>query len=541
MQVPNSWLWYSLLVIGWVIWVVSALEKRHPTWQFYLRKSLHIVVIFVAAVASMCSVSVWLPILSWVASVLLWIAIKRGWFEEVVAGEQTRKPWGMVYFSVIYAMLTSLPWGLEECSSQQWLILRWMNGWSFCTLAFADGLAGIVGRWGTTALGLDTQKGKGIFKLDGERKSWVGFVVFWFVSVVVALVFRAIGVRFLAVGLPMVDSVLLPQLLVLGFVVAMVEMVSGKGSDNLFVVVAVWLYAGAMSMGFMGKPHAIFLAGTLFLFFYVLLSVVAVIWLNRKGILDNTGAVMAWILAFVVMVMAGWSLWPLVVFLGLASLIGRFRKKLSDTVAGDLKEGKPRDRWQVLANGGLYMVCAVIAYAVQLDVVDVFGLRLANGFGEKLELLALVSLSASCADTLSSEIGQWMGGMPRSITTGKKMLKGVSGGVTMAGFLGAIIGSVAVGLCVYLSDWMVLTEGLGWTKWQFFLMVAGFGLMGTIVDSFLGDLFQAKYRTGEGDFLDRPIGDPTQKPDKGFRFMNNDVVNFTTGLLILIIAWTMFF
>lgn len=92
MQVPNSWLWYSLLVIGSVIWVVSALEKRHPTWQFYLRKSLHIVVIFVAAVASMCSVSVWLPILSWVASVLLWIAIKRGWFEEVVAGEQTRKP-----------------------------------------------------------------------------------------------------------------------------------------------------------------------------------------------------------------------------------------------------------------------------------------------------------------------------------------------------------------------------------------------------------------------------------------------------------------
>lgn len=541
MQVPNSILWYSLFLIVLAICVISMLEKRRPAWQFYLRKSLHIVVIFVAAVASMLLDSVWLPILSWLASILLWIAIKRGWFEEVVVGEQTRKPWGMVYFSVIYALLTSLPWVLDGLNNNQLLMLRWMNGWSFCTLAFADGLAGIVGRWGTSVLGLDKERSNVIFKLESERKSWLGFVVFWFVAVAVALIFRAIGVRFLAVGLPMVDSVVLPQLLVLGFVVAMVEMVSGKGSDNLFVVVAVWLFAGATSMGFMGKPHAIFLAGTLFLFLYMLLSVVAAIWLNRKGILDNTGAVMAWILAFVVMVMAGWSLWPLVVFLGLASWIGRFRKKVSDSVAGDLKEGKPRDRWQVLANGGLYMVCAVIAYAVKLDLIDVFGLRLANGFVEKLELLALVSLSASCADTLSSEIGQWMGGIPRSITTGKKMLKGVSGGVTMAGFLGAIIGSVAVGLCVYLSDWMVLTEWLGWTKWQFFLLVASFGLMGTIVDSFLGDLFQAKYRTGEGDFLDRPIGDPTQKPDKGFRFMNNDVVNFTTGWLILIIAWTMFF
>jgi uncharacterized membrane protein len=121
------------------------------------------------------------------------------------------------------------------------------------------------------------------------------------------------------------------------------------------------------------------------------------------------------------------------------------------------------------------------------------------------------------------------------------MPKGASGGVTMVGFLGAILGSVAIGFCVYLRDWMMLTEWLGWTKFQFFLLVAGFGLMGTIVDSLLGDLFQAKYRTGEGDFLDRPIGNPTQKPDKGFQFMNNDVVNFTTGLVILIIAWVMLF
>ena len=170
MQGPNSILWYSLLLIVLAICVISVLEKRRPAWQFYLRKSLHIVVIFVAAVASMLLDSVWLPILSWLASILLWIAIKRGWFEEVVVGEQTRKPWGMVYFSVIYALLTSLPWVLDGLNTTQLLMLRWMNGWSFCTLAFADGLAGIVGRWGTSALGLDNERSNGLFKLESEPK-----------------------------------------------------------------------------------------------------------------------------------------------------------------------------------------------------------------------------------------------------------------------------------------------------------------------------------------------------------------------------------
>lgn len=541
MQCPNSILWYSLFLIVLAICVISMLEKRRPSWQFYLRKSLHIVVIFVAAVASMLLDSVWLPILSWLASMLLWIAIKRGWFEEVVVGEQTRKPWGMVYFSVVYALLTSLPWVLDGLNNNQLLMLRWMNGWSFCTLAFADGLAGIVGRWGTSVFGLDNEKSNGIFKLESERKSWLGFVVFWFVAVAVALIFRAIGVRFPAVGLPMVDSVLLPQLLVFGFVVAMVEMVSGKGSDNLFVVVAVWLFAGAMSMGFMGKPHAIFHFGTEYLFVYMVLSVVAAIFLYKKGILDNTGAVMAWILAFVVMVMAGWSLWPLIIFLGLASLVGRWRKKGARFIAGDVKEGKPRDRWQVLANGGLYLVCAVIAYAAEMDIAELFGVTLSDGFGEKCRLLALISISASCADTLSSEVGQWLGGAPRSIITGKKMPKGVSGGVTMAGFFGAILGAVAVGLCVCIDDSEVLGNLMGWCKMEIFISVAGFGVIGTLIDSILGDLLQAKYRSVDGELLDRSKGGDVNYPEKGFAFVSNDVVNFMTGLLVLMVAWAVFF
>jgi uncharacterized protein (TIGR00297 family) len=249
---------------------------------------------------------------------------------------------------------------------------------------------------------------------------------------------------------------------------------------------------------------------------------------------------MAWILAFVVVVMAGWSVWPLIIFLGLASLVGRWRKKGARFIAGDLKEGKPRDRWQVLANGGLYLVCAVIVYAAEMNIAELFGVTLSDGFGEKCRLLALISISASCADTLSSEVGQWLGGAPRSIITGKKMPKGVSGGVTMAGFFGAILGAVAVGLCVCMDDWEVLGNLMGWCKIEIFIAVAGFGVIGTLIDSILGDLLQAKYRSVDGELLDRPDGGGVNYPEKGFALISNDIVNFLTGLLVLIIAWAVF-
>lgn len=98
MDNPNSILLWCIVAIVLVIGVIVTLEKRRPQWQFYLRKSLHIVVIFVAAFASVNTESWLLPVMSWVASFALWFAIKRGWFEEIVAGEQSRKPWAWFIF-----------------------------------------------------------------------------------------------------------------------------------------------------------------------------------------------------------------------------------------------------------------------------------------------------------------------------------------------------------------------------------------------------------------------------------------------------------
>ena len=110
----------------------------------------------------------------------------------------------------------------------------------------------------------------------------------------------------------------------------------------------------------------------------------------------------------------------------------------------------------------------------------------------------------------------------------------------MAGFFGAILGAVAVGLCVYMDDWEVLGNLMGWCKIEIFIAVAGFGVIGTVIDSILGALLQAKYRSVDGELMDGPKLGSLNAPDKGFVFVNNDAVNFLTGLLVLIIAWAVF-
>lgn len=520
-----------------VVALISAIEKRRPHWQFFLRKTLHIVVIFVAALASMFLDSVWLPILSWFASMLLWIAIKRGWFEEVVVGKQTRKPWGMVYFSVIYALLTSLPFVVSYGDVRYLQLLRWMNGWSFCILAFADGLAGIFGRIYTQSLALTEKSSRWLLPLETEKKSWLGFLVFWLVTILVSVVFISNTKEFvLGVNNFVSWNLLLPQIVTLSCFVAMIELVSNKGSDNLFVVLAVWLFAGAMGLGLMGSSHVVFLVGDHFLLFFVLISAVTGHLLCRLGWLNHSGAVMAWILAFCVVVMALWSIWPLVVFLGLAKIAGMLRKRSGSTVHGDEKEGKPRDRWQVLANGGLYMIFAIVAYMALLKTNVLLGISVDDDFGERCYFLALVSLSVSSADTLSSEVGQWLGGMPRSIVSFKSIPKGVSGGVTLAGFFGAMVGALSVGIFVFVYQFEKGHLLLGMTSLCAFGWVVCLGIIGSVVDSLLGDLLQAKYRLPNGEITDTRAKNSKEKPIRGFAFITNDGVNFLTGLLLVMIA-----
>jgi uncharacterized membrane protein len=118
---------------------------------------------------------------------------------------------------------------------------------------------------------------------------------------------------------------------------------------------------------------------------------------------------------------------------------------------------------------------------------------------------------------------------PRLITTGREVLRGTSGGVTLAGTLAAIVGAMSIGLLAALlrSDGSLLPIAL----------IAG--TLGSLFDSLLGATVQGIYysevrRTETERAIDRD-GTPNRLV-RGMRWINNDVVNFASTLIGALIA-----
>jgi uncharacterized protein (TIGR00297 family) len=262
----------------------------------------------------------------------------------------------------------------------------------------------------------------------------------------------------------------------------------------------------------------------------VIISVLMACALFKWNWLTVSGALMAWFLAFVVLFLAKWSIFPLVIFLVLGSLAGKIRANAKE--GGDAKQGKARDHWQVLANGGIFMLLAMLAFLNESGWLESFlGIHTeVLRFSETCHLLALISLSVSCADTLSSDFGRVWGGSPRNIITGKRMIKGVSGGVTGAGFVGAFLGAVSIAIFVFWTELSSLGSSV-----SAFWLVAVFGFIGSILDSVLGVLFQAKYLDEMGNQVDSSESG-RRSMAAGYRWVTNDVVNAITGVLMLLVA-----
>jgi uncharacterized membrane protein len=261
-----------------------------------------------------------------------------------------------------------------------------------------------------------------------------------------------------------------------------------------------------------------------------LLPIIIEVGLVKWRWLTVYGAIAAGFLAFVVLFLAQWSIFPLVTFLVFGSLAGKIGANVNE--GGDSKQGLARDHWQVLANGGIFMFLAMLAYLSESGWLDsILGIQTeVLRFGETCHFLALISLAVSCADTLSSDFGRVWGGTPRNIITGKRMLKGVSGGVTGAGFVGAFLGAGVIAVFVFWSELSLLgnSASLFWT-------ILVFGMIGSILDSVLGVLFQAKYLDEMGNQVDSSDSG-RRLMLAGFRWVTNDVVNALTGMLMLLVA-----
>jgi uncharacterized protein (TIGR00297 family) len=214
--------------------------------------------------------------------------------------------------------------------------------------------------------------------------------------------------------------------------------------------------------------------------------------------LTRRGAFMAVVLGTVIAGAGGWlCAEALLAFFVTSSALSRWRKRSKEALA--FEKSGPRDAAQVWANGGVAACCALL---------PVFHVAPSTA-----HLLFLAALAAANADTWATEIGAAWGGAPFLISTGQRASPGVSGGVSAAGTVAALLGAALLGLFGHTRiEWLIVT-------------VAGWG--GALFDSLLGATLQAQWRAANGTLTEQA---QPQKPICGFRFLRNDSVNFSCTL-----------
>lgn len=237
--------------------------------------------------------------------------------------------------------------------------------------------------------------------------------------------------------------------------------------------------------------------------------------------LSLSGAIAATLLGTAVFGLGGlaWAV-LLVGFFASSSVLSRMFKQRKAGVNEKYSKGSRRDAGQVLANGGFAGLLAV-----------------AQAFFPGTDLwwaAAAGTLAAVNADTWATELGILSPVDPRSITTGKTVEKGTSGGISLTGTLAALGGAAAIGLLAVLV-WPEYAGGASLTAAPLRLGgIALAGLAASMVDSWLGATVQAIYicPTCAKETERHPLhvcGTPTRQI-RGWSWLDNDLVNWACAI-----------
>lgn len=240
-----------------------------------------------------------------------------------------------------------------------------------------------------------------------------------------------------------------------------------------------------------------------------------------RGSLSSTGAIGALLVGTLIFGLGGW-IWG--VLLGLffvsSSLLSHYKEEQKKAAAEKFDKGHRRDLAQVMANGGIGALLALLAYLLPHP----------GWFAAFIGVMGTVT-----ADTWATELGTLSSQPPRLITTGGRVEVGTSGGVTLFGTAVSLFGGMLVGLTAGLLSEMSIALAL-------WLGGVG-GLAGSLFDSLLGATVQAVYYSKIKQKETEKKLDVDGRPNprvRGASWMSNDVVNLLASLFGGLVSFLLF-
>jgi uncharacterized protein (TIGR00297 family) len=268
---------------------------------------------------------------------------------------------------------------------------------------------------------------------------------------------------------------------------------------------------------------------------FVLAVIIAVAAWRAKS-LNGQGAVAAALLGTVIFGLGGlgWAILLLGFFIS-SSVLSRLFRKQKMVFDEKFSKSAQRDAGQVLANGGIAGVFVLLHVLLpQLT---------ATSLPSTVETWPWVgfagALAAANADTWATELGVLSRSAPRLITSGRKVERGTSGGVSAAGMAAAAGGSLLIAVLGVVC-WQGKVFALAPNALAWLVGITLAGIAGSLADSLLGATFQAIYwcpnclKETERYPL-HSCGTQTRRI-RGWPWLNNDWVNAACTLVGGVVA-----
>lgn len=273
-----------------------------------------------------------------------------------------------------------------------------------------------------------------------------------------------------------------------------------KGLDNIFIEFMVFGYLLLYHYGYASMMLQIIIITTPFL---------AMVMIGTRS-LDISGGITSLLLILAMGVFGGVfeTVYTSIYFI-IATIVAAITGRLYAKKLGKKKEKHMRTGRQIVAVGLVPMGFVIAAYFTK------------NAF---FQLLFTLVITEQFADSMASDVGRLTNGKNVDIIRFKPIEKGLSGGVSLLGTLVALVSCFLLPLIPFLFQRLELIA---------FLVIAGLAFIGVLVDSVLGSLLQVLYLCPTcGKKVETPIHCEVEAEKiKGFKLIDNTMVNFLTGVL----------